>query len=544
MKKEKKILNDKEKRERKQKAIKYIKCFFHVLGYASLVAWGLLGLLYACGSNKQKQEANNVVEKQPNKAYNPNNSYTANIVTTPEDIAISDIYGAVYGSPQISPYRALMDFTYVKDATYIPTTANPVRYVCPNSISSYSFINTVFKDKDGNSKRAYTFSIEIRDKDGHLVVINGQRVDYIDINCSSDTACTWTLYSTNVLTNVQGNNNVLVMNTANSQYPYTYTQHNRTALFTEIFSGKYFYSKGVNYNATDYYAGSQYQRFIYAMSQFSIHSLKASIKDDINLQSFTPFIEAIGYENIYNNIVLTSYYEEGAGDLFVLYGDFYLNGVLYNRLTLAYNKVVMIPTSDYFIHIRKNGLDTGISEKIGDSSDYPDNWPNYYYLSGIRLDNTLDSSSILLGQPVQADAMLHYFNVYTGANCFDGSFEVRALVPTIKVNSGISGVSFDGVNSPFYCYTRTLDFIEYKNNFHFSVSNGEVTYYIIDTHNDNGITNYTGELNNVFYIINLAFSGLTGLMNYAILPGISIGVLIAIPLTLTIVLFVIKLFKR
>lgn len=62
--------------------------------------------------------------------------------------------------------------------------------------------------------------------------------------------------------------------------------------------------------------------------------------------------------------------------------------------------------------------------------------------------------------------------------------------------------------------------------------------------NNGGVPNNTTPVVNIFTIMGSALGGLMPMFSYTIIPGFTIGTLIAVPFAVTILLFVIKLFKR
>lgn len=99
-----------------------------------------------------------------------------------------------------------------------------------------------------------------------------------------------------------------------------------------------------------------------------------------------------------------------------------------------------------------------------------------------------------------------------------------------------------------------LDFFGFNLNFSFNADNvGEQNYNIgyndgfIDGEEDGYTQGYDDGVavgsvnNNVFSLINSAFKGITNLFSYEIAPNLSLGVLLLIPVSLGVLLFVIKL---
>lgn len=108
------------------------------------------------------------------------------------------------------------------------------------------------------------------------------------------------------------------------------------------------------------------------------------------------------------------------------------------------------------------------------------------------------------------------------------------------VNDGIASDSADTSNINNQYVTRLIidDYIQPSNN----------RVDVLLTYSTDGYGRGSGGgfggIGNVTSIINIGLSGLLGLFNSYLLPGISIGLLVFLPLIMSLVLFIIKLFKR
>ena len=85
-------------------------------------------------------------------------------------------------------------------------------------------------------------------------------------------------------------------------------------------------------------------------------------------------------------------------------------------------------------------------------------------------------------------------------------------------------------------------------NFYFDLSPSELTS--LSKYNDNSFSNGfidgsdNHALENAFTLVNTALTGIVGFFSWVVLPGITIGTLLMIPLAISLIIFVIKLFKR
>lgn len=543
-----------------QKQKQHIKDVLKKVSIGLSVALNVIFTFILVGSliiaSKGNKETAAQTEIAPKNKYSPLNSYTSNILTNIDDIADNDILGGVYGEQVIlSPYIAFRDFTYEINTYY--TTS--VEYYTPNSISTLSFMRSVFYDKNGTFQGTdYNFTFDLRTKDNTLPVINGYRINYIEIRPINAYRCEWWINTTR--NNTTKFSRYLIMNAGHS--PYGYSSSNQT-LFTELFSGKYFYPK---LNVYDNLQVQRYKGLIYCLSNYSINYLDLGFQSNIVKSiSLLPAFKSMGYVPLSSKTGCYLMYKptgdtgsDLSGNIFLLYGDFYYNGEVYKELRLYYSYLRQVGPSStgatrYSFDVSINGQHyTDIN--IGSYCDI-------LYLSSVVLANNMFNNStinrpdvnvaypVVLGSNYNYEAGSNYVNyvrnvdIYTDLNYLEGNWIVAKAI-------GYTGfIAFDNGTSTLVTqdsnYTLSTGLFTYTNRFYFNYDNGQPYYYVEGLENDNGIGNGPSIFTDVFIIIDNAFVGLTSLFDYAILPGgITIGILISIPLVFTIILFVIKLFKR
>lgn len=497
-------------------------------------------------SSKQKAQDSvhtEVIKSKENRAYSYTKSYSDNIITTPNDISDNDIYGGVYGSEVIlSPY-----VLYCPMDLYFDNRTGTDRYVAKNGVGSYTVMYTLFYDMYGVSHLDYDLTFDIRTKDNTLPVINGYRVNYFFFSPINATRCELSVNLTNVNTNVTQSYFCLRYDIGSENFGYRFNLNNvPTLIMQEAFSGKYYLPK-LNAVGNTYESRGYYKQIVYLFSQYSIHNLTLGYKDVFTTEYLNSYFSQFDMIQVYGAYLMRHLSNDVNynGNLFILNGDFYVEGKYFNQIALYYSKYSIgdLQQVEYRINVgvpsdRIGAYDIDGNTKYGD----------FYYLSSIVVSNSLNNDYINLVYPVTVEYLgvgVSRFNIHTGSYLLENyvpQVRVKAIVPNSVYNSDITG--YTNVVSNVYNYSKSLNFFTYYNNFNFNYNDGNPYITINDTGDTNGIENYTGTLIDVFNIINVGFGGLTTLFNWAILPGISLGVLFAIPLTLTLVLFIIKLFKR
>ena len=108
-------------------------------------------------------------------------------------------------------------------------------------------------------------------------------------------------------------------------------------------------------------------------------------------------------------------------------------------------------------------------------------------------------------------------------------------IPSINFNLYFHKLGFNNVSSVYYTFFKY--YLSLDSSFQFVVKDNGV-------HINDGSINIYSPYSTTFDLINIGFGGIISLMGFYILPGISIGALLMVPMVLTLVLVVVKLFKR
>lgn len=215
------------------------------------------------------------------------------------------------------------------------------------------------------------------------------------------------------------------------------------------------------------------------------------------------------------------------GDIYVSlgWGDFYYDNSHYDAIYIHFS---VIDTSNV-VHIR-----------------YP-----YGVIHGQTLENIV----------IDVEANYHYF--YADKICFYNAFEGSITDFDILVDSTNSFTLNDTYYLSYIYLSGKYASKSYKdvrlNGFLFA-SKDVYDYFYKSLWTENYLVNIvysggstvvvtggstmTGNISDVMTFIDIGFTGLTGLLGYMILPGISLGLLISIPIVLSLLLVIIKLFKR
>lgn len=165
-----------------------------------------------------------------------------------------------------------------------------------------------------------------------------------------------------------------------------------------------------------------------------------------------------------------------------------------------------------------------------------------------------NGGNVVEGQNLIVTANVVFIKRVSFVNSFNNdSFDF--ISPVLTNNNGVYTIGgYTYHINPSYQLVRfhTLaNYIDTNINYSFNL-NGTTRNKFVMRNNIFTILNYTedysgstGEnLINVFDLISRGFAGLGGILGIAILPSLTIGTLLAIPLVMVLVMFIIKLFKR
>ena len=561
----------------KKEKVKYVVFkILHILGYCSLVAWGLLGLLYSCGVSKQNQQQDHNEQKQAIRHDLYKGTSTSNMLKSFNDIKHNDVYVQsltnVSAEYVTSKYKAYADFDYLytyNDYVHVSCSVSPLTF-----LKTYAYNLNNGYQYDYNTYD-YSTNIKFIDTNNYAnngdVVINYQNNNYQIINlevfvynfAQSNVNITYDDLSLRMFLTVKINNSVTQVYSFlggyyNDDYFMTCDSRNDLEILKELFSGKYNYAK-ILYDSR---IATQYQRFIYLFSTVSSSNFYAHTNFEYDSLSWLGLMYYSSvYQEIYGGYVFrldnaSAVQFMNRNYITALEGDFYYNGSYYNRINLNYGYV----TCKSYESIKIIDSISTISSLILDTTLINSN-PRYYYfyLRSVCLVNSLNYNTADLcnfnvfsssyidntgSTPYDNDVLNYSIEFYNSVN--NQEFYVGAVVPQMPfISYGLSDNEYKLGKSTFV----NGNYNQVWSNSMFYICDYFLDYTELSYVNANNGGNEINQdsvywLYNSFQLISLALTGIMGLLGVYILPNVSIGALLLVPFLLTIFMFIIKLFKR
>lgn len=299
--------------------------------------------------------------------------------------------------------------------------------------------------------------------------------------------------------------------------------------FNKIFYGnKHFYVIEKNHNN---------DLAIFYFSEYTIHDIGIYFNTGSLLANFGVFFESIATDipSAVSNIPSNVYGIHGSGWSEYIYTK--IDGVFHRP---GYN------TRWEFIYIEYKRIDNYVfdldtRQMLFNPSQYRSQYDYFYIPYSIGL-----GSGWRLSQPTYHTTICQVAQYWSSSNAYFLGIDSTQNVQTILIDSipgnyligGNDGVSF--YFTMFYGLKNQCAFV---NGFYFYIDpNGNVHTGLTGSATGGDISSsYIGD---VFKLINQILTSFTGFFGYYLLPGVSIGLLFALPLIFTIILFVVKLFKR
>lgn len=341
----------------------------------------------------------------------------------------------------------------------------------------------------------------------------------------------------------------------------TFTNYNIHSHLRNVFDG----SVSINDSNFSSWSGAFDLRLLKMyFSQYSVQNIQLTLKNgaydlvrSIDFQSSFSFVNTMhqNYNYINNNLIrstgrlfnINSNYDYGY--MFCLDGLVNVDGGFYNGLCFVWKPVNL---TDYFSSTFDGYVMTSVVAN--------ENNTFYYYLDSICPYGTPGYPVTEVYSWVRSEkpiVILHSDVVST-----DEAFPPFTTEPTntLKMTSSIVFTNSVATIHKLSMFPYTIIYEGWTYNLnsnpsinwstfsllfkcinHFYFNNGSV---VITDHTQNDIENSTNNITGVFALISSAFESLIPLLSIMVLPNISLGLLLFIPLILTIILVVIKLVKR
>lgn len=281
----------------------------------------------------------------------------------------------------------------------------------------------------------------------------------------------------------------------------------------------------------------EYTYAVYYFSEYSIHDIGIYFNTGTLLTNFGNFFDVIATDipSAVSNIPSNVYGIHGSG-----WSEYYyskIDGVFHRP---GYN------TRWEFIYIEYKRIDNYVfdldtRQMLFNPSQYRSQYDYFYIPYSIGL-----GSGWHLGQPTYRHTICQVAQYWSSNSAYLLGIDSTQNVETILIDSipgkyligGSDGVSF--YFTMFYGLKNQCAFV---NGFYFFIDpSGNVHTGL--TGSATGADISSSYIGDVFKLINQILTSFTGFFGYYLLPGISIGLLFALPLIFTILLFVVKLFKR
>ena len=292
---------------------------------------------------------------------------------------------------------------------------------------------------------------------------------------------------------------------------------------------KYFYRWLVYYLSNKGYSRVNYSM---PMSPTSFNYLLVSSSNEDNMR---------GGGLIFRNDSLYADFPDGSNSSYpitIFEGCFRSNGVLYSHIEISLSTVYgNYLDSDgiwksYYYFDYDNGLNTGNTRpEIANSAN--DFFKGWYYVSRIAyVDfNGLKNTVWTIGEWFRHDNC--YVNL-TGSWSGDSETSISPY-RDIYIMYAFDSVTNSEGNFEYFPSVSHASYAQYMN----LIGDGYISQIPGGLQDDN-----SGYFTNIFSWVSMALTGLLPLLGYSLVPGITIATIIMIPVSVTIILFVVKLFKR
>lgn len=493
--KKKKTLSDKAKEERKQKIKKIVKRVLDILvyGFAIFMIFGLL--LGSCNSRSKVVSA----------YYHNDNGYTS-------------LNSVVVGGN--TTLRYYYDYNYNK--TFPNFTTHLACY--RNSTATTINLGLVYIDND--------FAID--DTSFHYL---GLRF----FGSSSSTSSKYVYY-------LRNNGEPEVVSVPFLEVYTSTINVLRADILTSLFSGAYTFSP-VSDTSFD---ALLYKFLVYYFGELGYNRITYDFPVNVSELSYL-FVDSIQETNLIENgyffkndnfpsdyeVVSTNPTRYGALTTIynVFVGSFRSNGVYYSGIDFHFTSVFGNTThNNPFNTHRRFHMKGSINRYISSDDEF---YRGYWYLDSIHYTtSTIDtivwrSSS----ETSDSDGSDTFINVdFNNANWVGDTYYSSTQYRSLYIYYALAFSTGSGLY-PFNEYFPQL------NNFSFA----DFLNFIGEAYPSGNVgvpQDNTSPFTSVFSWLKSALSGIMPLFGYMLIPGISIGTLIMVPITMTIILFVVKLFKR
>lgn len=387
------------------------------------------------------------------------------------------------------------------------------------NLNNFVYANPTYYDTFGKivNDTHQNVVIDITDQNtGIGFVFNG--VNYTDLKYERE----WDTFLTFKLYDADSGNWVMLMyyDSVYSDYIYIPNAPMYTALFNGDFTIEVLYS--------DEFSLNLYTWLAYYYSVYSPNYLTLELNYDLK-SSIIPLFYDSSKPLIYNGAIFYSNWlldEIGQTDLItyidIFTGGIYANNTYYSSMRVGIGCVYYTTGSPYSYSSTTNS-----SEFIYSGNE---SYRGYYYIYDIQLMTIQTRNDVSISTPNIIYQPVHNLNSSQPSMnniAFDYYF-VNSAFQTLKVLYTSNG----RINEPN------------------SISYGNMLYYLgnvilyAPNYDTPVIPPTPFAFTQVFNWLNLAFVGLAPFFNFQIAQGISLGVILATPLVITIILFIIKLFKR
>ena len=265
-------------------------------------------------------------------------------------------------------------------------------------------------------------------------------------------------------------------------------------------------------------------------------------KNSITLD-YKNILNAIPYfnfdETLQNNAIVKS--TTPLSSITTLSGLIYYNGVVYDRLVYKFSPVYKGSNSPYEIYTGGSYIvnshsvqNSSLFAKCNDSA-----YSNYYYLESVSLKGAVGYNALTI------------FEVYSitsepnNGNVFDDFFTMHYINASF-FNNLIINSSFlivDSISLYFLSFLPNFRNNDYLTKYTPTTIVGVFSGYVLPPISID--TNTTTDMfSSVFEWITFTFYGLMTILSFQILPSFSLGLILLVPFLFTILLFIVKLFKR
>ena len=413
---------------------------------------------------------------------------------------------------------------------------------------NYTSLNSVSLDRDDSLRLYYYYSVDYKKTlPDYSTVISAGLSGYATVNLSRDYLIDNTGYTQLYFYSSSGQADIGLTNGSNSITLIVYTVSNtlmpRADIISSLFGGSYgFY---INSNAS---VNSQrfYRWLVYYLSNKGYSRVNYSMP-----------INPISYNYLFTNSSNPDNYRFG-GYLFrndaiyedfpddsnayhpitMFMGCFRSNGVLYSSIEFGFATVYgnYLDSASiwrsYNYYLNDYGASSGATDKmVASSSD--DFYKAWYYLARISyIDFNGNKTTVWsVGEwyrAVKCDVNLN------GSWVGDSETSVSPY-RDLYILYGFDSVTNVDANFEYFPQISNASYSQFLN----LIGDGYVSQIPGGQQDDN-----SGYFGNVFSWFSMALTGLLPLLGYSLVPGITIATIIMIPISVTIILFVVKLFKR